>query len=213
MGKGWPAAERSAYIPLDLRWKRHIPEPSLSCRLDRQPAALTRRGPQALPRHEHAGRAGRAGVAEAPAAPASVSPWTSSDRLSGGRARCLLLTSSRRARDGVALKTIFAGGGDLRPPEDPPLAPGAFSRSESTRRCVGGPALVDEMLAVLPSLLRRPLLCGAEPCTRAMPSITVSTLGSEVAGRWPAWRCARAIAAARRRIVETASPRLASEVT
>lgn len=45
-----------------------------------------------------------------------------------------------------------------------------------------------------------------------MPSMTVSTEGSLVAGRWPCWRCARAIAAARRRIVETARPRFASEV-
>jgi len=41
----------------------------------------------------------------------------------------------------------------------------------------------------------------------------VRTRGSDVAGGCSAWRCARAIAAARRRIVETASPRLASEVT
>jgi hypothetical protein len=46
-------------------------------------------------------------------------------------------------------------------------------------------------------------LFGALPWTRAMPSMTVSTRRSLVAGRWPAWRWARAIAPARRRIVET----------
>ena len=55
-------------------------------------------------------------------------------------------------------------------------------------------------------------LFAAAPWTRAMPSMTVSTRGSEMAGTCPAWRWARAIAAARRRIVETARPRRASEV-
>jgi hypothetical protein len=36
--------------------------------------------------------------------------------------------------------------------------------------------------------------------------MTVRTRGSEVAGRWPAWRWTRAIAAARRRIVEDRKP-------
>jgi hypothetical protein len=51
---------------------------------------------------------------------------------------------------------------------------------------------------------RRGLLVRAAAVHRAIRSNTVSTRGSDVAGKWSAWRYARSIAAARRRIVETA---------
>ncbi len=55
-------------------------------------------------------------------------------------------------------------------------------------------------------------LFGAEPWTRAMPSRTVITAGSAVGEACPAIRCARAIAAQRRRIVDTDRPASASDV-